>query len=92
MVRFGHQVVDEVRRRVQQTTLSHRGYNDDPLYQAAVAPASAKHLSDRQQCKLNRCLDADDPTGEGNVTWQCYQQHRSIFHAGSGGGPSDRRR
>jgi transposase len=31
VVRLGTQVVDEVRRRVQQDTLGHRGYKDDPL-------------------------------------------------------------
>jgi transposase len=32
VVRLGTQVVDEVRRRVQQQTLGHRGLKDDPLY------------------------------------------------------------
>src|SRR3954468_19081809 len=32
VVKRGTQVVDEVRRRVQQDTLGHRGYKDDPLY------------------------------------------------------------
>jgi transposase len=32
VVRLGTQVVDEVRRRVQQTTFGHRGHKDDPLY------------------------------------------------------------
>ena len=27
------------------------------------------------------CLDAGDPTDEVNLTWQCYQQLRSIYHA-----------
>ena len=32
VVRLGTQVVDEVRRRVQQDTLGRRGHKDDPLY------------------------------------------------------------
>jgi transposase len=32
VVRLGTQVVDEVRRRVQQDTLARRGHRDDPLY------------------------------------------------------------
>jgi transposase len=33
VVRLGTQVVDEVRRRVQQDTLGRRGHKHDPLYQ-----------------------------------------------------------
>lgn len=32
IVKVGTQAVDEVRRRVQQETRSHRGRRDDPLY------------------------------------------------------------
>ena len=32
-VKLANQVVDEVRRRVQQDTLGHRGHKHDPLYQ-----------------------------------------------------------
>ncbi len=32
VVKLGTQVVDEVRRRVQQQTLQRRGHKDDPLY------------------------------------------------------------
>jgi Transposase len=35
---------------------------------------NAKHL-------LTACLNAGDPTDEVNITWQCYQQLRSIYHA-----------
>ena len=40
-----------------------------------------EHLSERQQAKLTRCLEAGDPDGEVDVAWQCYQQLRSIYHA-----------
>ena len=83
VVRLGTQVVDEVRRRVQQTTLGHRGHKDDPLYKIrGLLRHGAEHLTERQQNKLTRCLDAGDPTGEVDVAWQCYQQLRSIYHAG----------
>src|SRR4051812_15209950 len=32
VVKLATQVVDEVRRRVQQDTCGHRGHRDDPLY------------------------------------------------------------
>jgi transposase len=87
VVRLGTQVVDEVRRRVQQTTLGHRGHNDDPLYKIrGLLRHGVEHLTERQQARLTRCLEAGDPTGEVNVAWQCYQQLRSIYHAGPAAG------
>ena len=40
-----------------------------------------ERLTEKQQAKISRCLDAGDSTTEVNVTWQCYQQLRSIYHA-----------
>ena len=82
VVRLGTQVVDEVRRRVQQDTLGHRGHKHDPLYQIrGLLRHGVEHLSERQQAKLTQCLEAGDPDGEVEVAWQCYQQLRSIYHA-----------
>jgi len=83
VVRLGTQVVDEVRRRVQQDTLGRRGHKHDPLYKIrGLLRHGVEHLTENQQAKLSRCLDAGDPQDEVNVTWQCYQQLRSIYHAG----------
>jgi transposase len=82
LVRLGTQVVDEVRRRVQQDTLGRRGHKHDPLYKIrGLLRHGVEHLSERQQAKITTCLDAGDPTDEVNITWQCYQQLRSIYHA-----------
>jgi transposase len=82
VVRLGTQVVDEVRRRVQQDTLGHRGHKDDPLYKIrGLLRHGVEHLSEKQQAKISHCLDAGDPADEVNVAWQCYQQLRSIYHA-----------
>jgi transposase len=82
VVRLGTQVVDEVRRRVQQDTVGHRGHKHDPLYQIrGLLRHAVEHLSERQQAKLTRCLEAGDPDGEVDLAWQCYQQLRSIYHA-----------
>jgi transposase len=84
VVRLGTQVVDEVRRRVQQDTLGHRGYKDDPLYQIrGLLRHGVEHLTERQQAKISHCLEQGDPAGEVNLAWQCYQQLRSIYHAGA---------
>jgi transposase len=82
MVRLGTQVVDEVRRRVEQDTLSRRGHKHDPLYKIrGLLRYGVEHLTEKQQAKITACLDAGDPTDEVNITWQCYQQLRSIYHA-----------
>ena len=82
VVRLGTQVVDEVRRRVQQDTLGRRGHKHDPLYKIrGLLRHGVEHLTEKQQAKITACLNAGDPTDEVNITWQCYQQLRSIYHA-----------
>jgi transposase len=79
VVRLGTQVVDEVRRRVQQDTLRRRGHKHDPLYQIrGLLRRGIEHLTARQQAQISACLRAGDPAEEVNVTWQCYQQLRSV--------------
>jgi transposase len=82
VVRLGTQVVDEVRRRVQQDTLGRRGHKRDPLYKIrGLLRHGIEHLTEKQWAKISNCLDVGDPADEVNVTWQCYQQLRSIYHA-----------
>ena len=82
VVKLGTQVVDEVRRRVQQQTLSRRGHKDDPLYRVrGLLRHGVEHLSERQLARLDACLRAGDPNGEVTLAWQCYQRLRSIYHA-----------
>ncbi len=62
VVKLGTQVVDEVRRRVQQDTLDRGGHRDDPLYKIrGLLRRGRGHLSDTQIVKLNTCLIAGDP-------------------------------
>jgi transposase len=82
VVRLGTQVVDEVRRRVQQDTLGRRGHKHDPLYKIrGLLRHGVEHLTEKQQAKISHCLDAGDPRDEVNVAWQCSQRLRSIYHA-----------
>jgi len=84
VVRLGTQVVDEVRRRVQQHTVGHRGHKDDPLYKIrGLLRHGAEHLGPRQVARLDAGLIAGDPGWEVTIAWQCYQQLRSIYHAAS---------
>ena len=67
-----------------KTTVGHRGHKDDPLYKIrGLLRHGVEHLTDKQQAKITACLDAGDPNGEVNLAWQCYQQLRSIYHAGA---------
>jgi len=80
VVKLGTQVVDEVRRRVQQETLGHRGLKDDPLYKIrGLLRHGHEHLTDRQLAKLNVCLEVGDPDYEVTVAWSAYQQLRSAY-------------
>lgn len=70
VVRLGTQVLDEVRRRVQQDTVGHRGHRDDPLYKIrGLLRHGAQNLTDRQLAKLNACLEAGDPNYEVTLAW-----------------------
>jgi transposase len=91
VVRLGTQVVDEVRRRVQQDTLGRRGHKHDPLYKIrGLLRHGVEHLTEKQQAKISAGLNAGDPQDEVNIAWQCYQQLRSIYHAVPAKGPPDR--
>jgi transposase len=82
VVKLGTQVVDEVRRRVQQDTLGQRGHRDDPLYKIrGLLRRGREHLSDKQVTKLNSCLVAGDPGWEVTLAWHAYQQLRSMYQA-----------
>ncbi len=83
VVKLGSAMVDEVRRRVQQDTLGHRGRKGDPLYGIRrTLQCGAEHLTDKQIARLDTKLTAGDPGHEVTLAWQCYQQLRSIYHVG----------
>jgi transposase len=82
VVRLGSQVVDEVRRRVQQLTLQRRGHKDDPLYKIrGLLRHGAENLSPRQHARVETGLALGDPNGEVELAWQCYQQLRAAYRA-----------
>ena len=82
VVKLATQAVDEVRRRVQQDTLGHRGHRDDPLYKIrTILRSGAEHLTDRQQRRLAEAVAADERHQEVYVAWQCAQRVRAVYHA-----------
>jgi transposase len=80
LVRLANQRLDEVRRRVQNQTLGHRGRKDDPLYRARRLLTKAdERLDDRGRTRLLGLLDAGDPHGEVRTAWHAKEVVRSIY-------------
>ena len=81
VVKLGGQVVDDARRRVQQTIHGHRGRRDDPLYKIRnVLRCAEERLTERQQARLAAVVEADERHLEVFVAWQCAQQLRRVYH------------
>ena len=72
---LGMKAVDEVRRRVQQTTLDRRGHKGDPLYEIRrLLRRRADRLTADALARLTAGLAAGDPDGEVAVAWWAAQQ------------------
>ena len=81
VVKLASQVVDDVRRRVQQDTTGHRGRRDDPLYRIRnILRAGQEHLTDRQRARLESAFVAREEHVEVEVAWRCAQEVRSAYH------------
>jgi transposase len=80
VVKLANQKLDECRRRVQNTTLGHRGRKPDPLYRARRLLTKAhERLDERGETKLLGLLAAGDPHGEVRMTWHAKEAIRSIY-------------
>lgn len=81
VVKLGTAAVDEIRRRVQQDALGHRGRKGDPLYGIqTILRAGVENLTEKQQARLAAAIEADPAHDEVFVAWQCAQQLRSAYH------------
>jgi transposase len=81
-VRLANMVVDQVRRRVQQATLGHRGRQHDPLYRIRKLLLTAQEqLTQRGRARLRAGLAAGDPTGEVAAAWQGKELLRAVYAA-----------
>ena len=81
-IRLANTVVDEVRRRVQQATLGHRGRTHDPLYRIRrLLVTAAERLNGRGWAWLRAGLAAGDPDGEVAAAWQGKELLRAVYTA-----------
>jgi transposase len=89
-IRLANLVVDQVRRRVQQATLGHRGRKHDPLYRIRkLLICAAERLTQHGWARLRAGLTAGDPTGEVAAAWQGKELLRAVYAAD---GAADARR
>jgi transposase len=80
LVKLANTKLDEVRRRVQQQTLGHRGHKHDPLYRCRRLLTKAdERLDDKGRTKLLGLLQAGDPHGEVRLAWHAKEVVRSVF-------------
>ena len=83
-IRLANNTVDEVRRRVQNDTLGHRGRKDDPLYRIRRLLISAhERLSEGADGKLRGLLTAGDPKGEVRLAWHAKETLRGLYDIAS---------
>ncbi len=72
--------LDDVRRRVQNETLGHRGHKHDPLYRSRRLLTKAdERLDDKGRSRLLGLLDAGDPHGEVRTAWHAKETVRGIY-------------
>ncbi|MEZ5379681.1 MAG: ISL3 family transposase [Acidimicrobiales bacterium] len=80
LIKLANQRLDEVRRRVQNQTLGHRGHKDDPLYRCRrLLTMADERLDEDGRAKLLGLLDAGDPHGEVRNAWHAKETVRSIY-------------
>ncbi len=70
MIRLANAMVDDVRRRVQQDTLGHRGHRDDPLYGIRrLLLTGEERLTERGRARIGAGLAAGDRHDEVWYAW-----------------------
>ncbi len=83
-IKLANTAIDDVRRRVQQDTLGHRGHQHDPLYRIRRALLVADdRLSEERFEWIKTMLDAGDPEGEVAAAWIAKELLRSVYAAAS---------
>jgi transposase len=79
-VRLANAALDDVRRRVQQDTLGHRGRRSDPLYRIRRQLLVAhERLTDRGWARIQAGLDAGDPDGQVGAAYLAKELLREVY-------------
>lgn len=82
VIQLANRVVDDVRRRVQQEVLGHRGRKRDPLYGIRkVLLLAADRLDARGWQRLARGFDAGDPEGEVQAAWHLKEITHDLYRS-----------
>ena len=83
VVRLANTALDEVRRRVQNQTLGHRGHAHDPLHRARKLLVSAsQNTTDNGRTKLLSCVSCstpETPTARSATPGTAEETLRSIY-------------
>lgn len=82
VVRVANRCLDQVRRRVQNETLGHRGRKHDPLYRIRkILLTGSERLDERGNDRLLLGLRAGDPNDEVLGAWLAKENVRDIYLA-----------
>lgn len=80
VVKLANTRLDDVRRRVQQETLGHRGHKNDPLYRGRrLLTKGHERLDEKGNEKLLNLLEAGDPKGEVRMAWHAKETLRGLY-------------
>jgi transposase len=83
VVRLANERLDEVRRRVQNETLGHRGRKTDPLYRTRRLLVMADdRLADASRERRRGLLAAGDPKGQVADAWTAKEAVRELYRIG----------
>ncbi|MFN2503321.1 MAG: transposase [Acidimicrobiales bacterium] len=79
---LANRAIDQVRRRVQNQTLQHRGHSGDPLYEIRrLLLRGIERHSERSRARLEAGLAAGDPTDEVLDALLAKESLRSMYGA-----------
>ncbi|MCB1257631.1 MAG: ISL3 family transposase [Microthrixaceae bacterium] len=79
-IKLGNTAIDDVRRRVQQDTLGHRGRKGDPLYRARrVLLSASERLTEERFEWMQALVAAGDPDGELGAAWNAKELLRAVY-------------
>ena len=82
VVRVANRTLDQIRRRVQNETLGHRGRKHDPLYRIRkLLLSGAERLDERGTDRLLLGLRAGDPNDEVLGGWLAKEAVRDVYLA-----------